>query len=131
MHEKITLWEYTTQNFIFCILLGFTFLSELLHFVRLKYLKCSTIMERPIQLLLDFQASKVLNSSSLHRSENGWNNYTLWAYYSNFHVLDIRQVYISTKLFSYCSTKITKVLNNDGASYAIIVRFPTIQSAHW
>ena len=52
-------------------------------------------------------------------------------YHSEFHVLHIRQVYISIKLFSYCSTKITKVLNNDGFCNAIVVRFLTIQSAQF
>ena len=36
---------------------------------------------------------------------------------------------ISIKISPYCSMIITKVLNNNGASYAIIVQFPTIQSA--
>ena len=50
-------------------------------------------------------------------------------YYSEFHVLHIRQVSISIKTIPYCSTKITKVLNNNGASYAVVVRFPMIRSA--
>ena len=63
------------------------------------------------------------------QSSNGWNNYTLPVYYSEFHVLHIQQLYTSIKTFSYCSMKITKVLNNNGACYAIVLRFPMIQSA--
>ena len=34
----------------------------------------------------------------------------------------------SFMFYPYCSLKITKVLNNNGASYAIVVRFSAIQS---
>ena len=131
MDETITLSQYATQSFMFCTFISYTLLLKLFHTGRWKKLKSSTIMERPIQLLLHFQASKVLNLSSLHWSGNGSNNYTLWVYYSEFLVLHIRQVYISIKLFWDGSTKITQVLNIDEASYAIIVRFPPIQSGHF
>ena len=39
------------------------------------------------------------------------------------------QSFMLYKTFPYCSMKITEVLNNNGASYIIVVRFPTIQSA--
>ena len=88
-------------------------------------------MEHPLELLFDFQRFKVLNCYSFHTNGNGRNNYTLPVYYSEFHGLHIRQVYISIKSFSYFSTKINKVPNNNSGSFAIVVRIPTIQTAQF
>ena len=41
----------------------------------------------------------------------------------------LRVYYSEFETFPYCSIKITEVLNNNRASYIIVIRFPTIQSA--
>ena len=43
--------------------------------------------------------------------------------------LPLRVYYSEFETFPYCSMKIIEVLNNNGASYIIAIRFPTIQSA--
>ena len=70
-------------------------------------------------------------SVELNTNDNAWKNYTLGIYYSEFHLPHISQVYISIRTCPYCSIKITKVLNNNGAPYPIVARFPSIQSAQF
>ena len=83
-----------------------------------------------MKLFFDPQRSKVLTWYSLRQKDKGWKNFTLRVYYTKFPVLHILQVYISNKAFAYCSMKKNEVVNNNGASYAIVLGSPMTQSGH-
>ena len=85
--------------------------------------------EESYAIVVRFLTIWTAQSVELNTNGNAWKNYTMGIYYSEFHILHIARVYISIRTSPYCSIKISKVLNNNGAPYPIAARFPSMQSA--